>query len=390
MIRQATRIVACAATVTVILAGCSSTKSSSSSSTTSGGSTQSAAGPGVTASTITLGYMTDLSGPASASGKIDLHGTQLYLDQLNKAGGVCGRQIKLMAQDTQYDVQKALVAYEQSEPNVLAYMAVLGSPILASLSSRFQADKVMTTTLGWDSVELKNPYYVVLPTTSDMDMVAGLNYLSQQGLLHKGDTIGEFAIQGLGIPQEPGVQYVADQLGLKVDKVELAPTVSDVATQVAQFKSAGATVIVAEGLPTQTAAAATAAGAAGMSIPILTGPAGFVPQVMSSASAQYLSDHLYEALAWSPFSADNPGVKEVQTAFTANPGGLSPDDSIVLGWTQAKAMTELIGKSCDALTRDGLQKTLRATNNLSLPGLTGDLNFTDPSQHRVGPTTSCG
>jgi hypothetical protein len=39
----------------------------------------------VTEDSITLGYFTDLSGPASASGEILYHGTQLYI---NQASGV--------------------------------------------------------------------------------------------------------------------------------------------------------------------------------------------------------------------------------------------------------------------------------------------------------------
>jgi ABC-type branched-subunit amino acid transport system substrate-binding protein len=363
--------VATGAAIALLATACSSTK-------TSGGS--GAIGPGVTHDTISLGYLTDLSGPASGAGKIDYHGSQLYIDQLNKNGGVCGRQIKLTVQDDQYDPQKALSLYQQTEPKVLGFLSTLGTPVLSALSSRFRQDQVLTTTLGWDYTNLSNPSFIVAPSTSDMDMVAGLGYFNEKGLLHKGDSVGEIYIQGLGASQMPGVEYAAKQLNLKVQKFEVAPTATDLSSQVQQFKKAGAKAIVVEGLPTQTASAATAASSIGLNVPILTGPAGFVPNLMTTAAAPALQAHLYQALAWSPFSADNPGVKQVRAAFNANKGGVSPSDSIVVSWTLAKIYTDIIGRSCDQLTRTGLMKTARSITDLKATGLVGDMDFSKVGQ----------
>ena len=52
-------------------------------------------GPGATADTITLGDLTDLSGVFAPHGKSHDAGRNLYWDAKNKAGGICGRQVKL-------------------------------------------------------------------------------------------------------------------------------------------------------------------------------------------------------------------------------------------------------------------------------------------------------
>ena len=114
------------------------------------------------------------------------------------------------------------------------------------------------------------------PSTSDMDIVAGLGYLSQHGLLKSGDAIGAVYIAGLGEPQMAGVDYAASQLGLKAVKIEVQPTDTDLSSQLQQFKNAGVKAIVAAGLPTQTAAAAAGETAVGLNVPIVTGTAGFV------------------------------------------------------------------------------------------------------------------
>ena len=51
-------------------------------------------GPGATADTITLGYLPDLSGVFAPNGKSMMEGANLYWDAKNKAGGICGRQVK--------------------------------------------------------------------------------------------------------------------------------------------------------------------------------------------------------------------------------------------------------------------------------------------------------
>ncbi|MBN9747785.1 hypothetical protein DMP23_43000 [Amycolatopsis sp. A1MSW2902] len=366
-----TRSVAAAGLAVALLsAGCSTIDKSSAET----------AGPGVTKDSITLGYLTDLSGPASASGKVNYHGAELYINQLNKNGGVCGRQVKLTAQDHQYDPQKALSLYRESEPDVLGYVSTLGTPVLSSLSSRFKSDQVLTTTLAWDYSLLANNSFITVPSTSDMDMVAGLGYLNENGLLHKGDAVGEIYIQGLGVSQVPGVDYAAQQLGLTVQKVEVAPTSSDMTSQIQRFKDAGVKVIAAEGLPTQTAAIATAATSAGLNVPILTGTAGFVSQLMTTGAASALQQHLYVPLGWSPYSADNAAINELRAAYQADPGGVEADAGLVNGWSQAKVYTDIIAKSCDQLTRAGLEKAYRSISDLKVTGLLPDLDFSHPGK----------
>jgi ABC-type branched-subunit amino acid transport system substrate-binding protein len=85
-----------AVAVTVALVGACS--SSSKTSVTGGSATTASAGPkqvktdtGVTDKEITLGVITDETGVFAALGKNAVQGTQLFWDQQNAAGVVCGR-----------------------------------------------------------------------------------------------------------------------------------------------------------------------------------------------------------------------------------------------------------------------------------------------------------
>ncbi|MFC7731301.1 ABC transporter substrate-binding protein [Actinomadura keratinilytica] len=73
-------------------------------------------GPGVTDDKITVAALTDLTGPYAALGKGVTQAQKLYFDQLNAAGGVCGRKVELVVRDHGYDVQKAVAAYSEVAP----------------------------------------------------------------------------------------------------------------------------------------------------------------------------------------------------------------------------------------------------------------------------------
>lgn len=68
---------------------------------------------GITPTQITLGTIQDLSGPIAAYGKQTRNGLQMYFDELNARGGINGRQVRLLVEDSAYDPRKALLAAQK-------------------------------------------------------------------------------------------------------------------------------------------------------------------------------------------------------------------------------------------------------------------------------------
>ena len=64
--------------------------------------------------------LTDLSGVFAPVATAFTQAQELYWKQQNAAGGVCGRQVKLVNKDAAYDVQKAVSLYRDTEPDVAA------------------------------------------------------------------------------------------------------------------------------------------------------------------------------------------------------------------------------------------------------------------------------
>ena len=69
---------------------------------------------GVSKNEIVIGSIQDLSGPIAAFGKQVRFGMQLRVDELNEqSGGIHGRKIKLLIEDSQYDPKKAVLAAQK-------------------------------------------------------------------------------------------------------------------------------------------------------------------------------------------------------------------------------------------------------------------------------------
>jgi branched-chain amino acid transport system substrate-binding protein len=75
---------------------------------------QKAAPPqGVSATEITLGSIQDLSGPIAGFGKQSRLGMMLAVDEINEQGGINGRRLKLIVEDSAYDPKKAVLAAQK-------------------------------------------------------------------------------------------------------------------------------------------------------------------------------------------------------------------------------------------------------------------------------------
>ena len=133
-------------------------------------------GVGVTADTITVGQLTDVSGVFAALGKSITQAEQLYFDQLSAAGGVCNRKIQVVTKDHGYNVQNGVTLYQQMRDQVLGFSQVLGSPINAALLDQYTADKPIAIPSAWASTLLSNKQIMIVGSTYDYEMINGIDY----------------------------------------------------------------------------------------------------------------------------------------------------------------------------------------------------------------------
>lgn len=86
---------------------------------------------GVSATEIVIGSHNDLSGPAAIIGVAVVNGARMKFDEVNAAGGIHGRQVRFIVEDSQYQVPRAIQAANKlvNRDGILAMFNALGTPM---------------------------------------------------------------------------------------------------------------------------------------------------------------------------------------------------------------------------------------------------------------------
>jgi len=86
---------------------------------------------GVTKSEVIIGMHTDLSGPAASYGVTSSNGIRMRFDEINEAGGINGRKLRLIVEDSQYQVPRAVQAVNKliNRDGIFLMAGALGTPM---------------------------------------------------------------------------------------------------------------------------------------------------------------------------------------------------------------------------------------------------------------------
>ena len=77
------------------------------------GANSAIADQGVSSNEILLGTIQDLSGPLAGYGKAVRNGVQMRIDEINEQGGINGRKLRLVTEDSGYDPKRAVLAAQK-------------------------------------------------------------------------------------------------------------------------------------------------------------------------------------------------------------------------------------------------------------------------------------
>jgi branched-chain amino acid transport system substrate-binding protein len=90
--------------------------------------------PGVTKTEVKVGMHTDLSGPLTAWGVHERAGMKMAFEEVNASGGIYGRTITLIVEDSGYDPKKAVLATQKllNRDKVFAFVGNLGTPLVVA------------------------------------------------------------------------------------------------------------------------------------------------------------------------------------------------------------------------------------------------------------------
>ena len=203
---------------------------------------------GVTPTEIVLGMHTDLSGPAATYGVSSSNAVKMRFDEVNEKGGINGRKIKLIVEDTQYQVPRAVQAGAKliNRDHIFAMVAGLGTPMNNALfKDQIEAGvpNLFPLSAARSMFEPFSKYKFYGAATYVDQVRAGINYfVTKKG---KKSVCAMYQDTDFGKEVFDGVQMQADKMKIKLAETTThKPTDQDFTAQITKLKGAGCDLVV--------------------------------------------------------------------------------------------------------------------------------------------------
>jgi branched-chain amino acid transport system substrate-binding protein len=203
---------------------------------------------GVSKNEIVLGSIQDLSGPLAGFGKQLRFGMQLRVDEINEQGGVHGRKLRLVFEDSAYDPRKAVLAAQKlvNQDKVFAVVGHLGTAQnMAAMPVQFEKNVINFLPLT-AAREMYEPFhrlkYSFAATYYDQMRVAAPKLYQEKGAkkactMYQDDEFGLEVMRGA----EAGLKTIGVELA---EKTTYKRGATDFSSQVARMKAAGCDLVV--------------------------------------------------------------------------------------------------------------------------------------------------
>ena len=203
---------------------------------------------GVSKNEILIGTIQDLSGPLAGYGKQARNGMQLRVDEINEQGGIHGRKLRLLTEDSGYDPKRAVLAAQKlvNQDKIFIMAGHLGTAHNnAAIPVQFEKNVVnlfpltaareMYEPLHRLKYALLSSYYDQMRTTLPK-MVKDKN-AKKVCAIYQDDEFGLEVLRGA----EAGLKSISMEL---TEKTSFKRGATDFSSQVARMKGAGCELVV--------------------------------------------------------------------------------------------------------------------------------------------------
>ncbi len=213
-----------------------------------GATAASAQSQGVTDKEIVIGSMQDLSGPIVAFSKQLKLGMEMRVDEINAAGGINGRKLKLVVEDHGYDPKKAVLATQKlvQKDKIFAMIGTIGTaPSLASMPILFDKNvpHLFPLTAAREMYEPVHRLKWSFAATYFDQIRSGVKYLAKQKGSKKVCTL--YQDDDFGLEVMRGAEAGLKEIGLQLaERTTYKRGATDFSSQVAKMKDAGCDLVV--------------------------------------------------------------------------------------------------------------------------------------------------
>jgi len=340
---------------------------------------------GVTDTEIVLGSHQPLSGPVATWGTAVANGLRMRADEANDAGGINGRKIRLIIEDTGYQQDKAAQAGDKllERDKIFAMVGGLGTPMNMVILPRqmekgvpnlfpFTAAQEMYEPLHKYKFSSALPYYN--QARAMVSYFAKTKGYKKFASLYQDDDFGLNVVKG-----------VRDQV--KAMKLELVSETTykrgarEFGSQIAQMKAAGAEAVILGTIIAETIGAKVEARKAGWTVDMGVTTAGFTSEVAELAKGA--SDGLYgTGQVDIPYEDTAKGdtkkwVERYKAKFNT-----APTVQALLGYGSMDIAVEGLKRAGKDLTADSLSKALEGIKNFR--SFTNEAPVTFSAENHLG------
>jgi branched-chain amino acid transport system substrate-binding protein len=320
---------------------------------------------GVTATEVLFGMPTDLSGVAATYGVSSSNAVKMRFDEINDAGGVNGRKMRVIVEDQGYQVPKAVQACNKliNRDKVFAFVGALGTPMNnACFKEQFAAGVPNLFPLS-AARSMYEPYERLkfYGAASYVDQVrAGIEYfVKTKG---KKNVCVMYQDTDFGKEVLEGAEQQAKKLGIKiVEATAHKPTDQDFTAPITKLRQAGCDLVVMGTIVRDTIVPYTTARKAGWADVVFIGSAATYDSVVGAAPG--MEGFFAMGLTEMPYADSNvPTVKTFVENYKKK-FNVDPNISAVYGYVAADLTYQGLKNAGKDLTLDSFIKGMEAIKN---------------------------
>ncbi len=340
---------------------------------------------GVSKNEIVIGSIQDLSGPIAGFGKQVRLGMMLRVDEANEQGGVGGRKLRLVVEDSAYDPRKAVLAAQKlvNQDKVFAVVGHIGTAQnMAAMPVQFERNVInffpVTAARQMYDPFHRLKYSFAAPYYDQMVIAAPMLYRQRNATkactMYQDDEFGLEVMRGA----EDGLKTIGVELA---EKTSYKRGATDFSSQVARMKAAGCDFVVLGTIIRETIGAIAEARKTGFN-PTFLGSSAAYTDLIHKLGGKAM-DGLYATMTvQNPYLDDTSReisfwATKYKTKFNEDPTVFS-----VYGYTAVDAFIRAATKAGPNLTTDSF---IKAMDSMTIPpDIFGSAEMTFSPTKRLG------
>ena len=322
---------------------------------------------GISKNEILVGTIQDLSGPLAGYGKQARAGMQMAIEEINELGGIHGRKVKLLVEDSGYDPKKAILAAQKlvNQDKIFMMVGHIGTAQNeAAMPVQFEKDVINFFPLT-AARSMYEPFHRLKFSTlstyfeqlhSSLPKLIRQKNVTKICTIYQDDDFGQEVLQGT----EEALKVVKLTL---TDKTSFKRGATDFSSQVAKMQSSGCEMVVLGTIIRETIGTIGTARKMGYT-PLFVGTSAAYTDIIPKLGGKGMDGFYATMTAQLPYPDDaSPQVRrwatKYKTQFNEDPSTIS-----VFGYTTINVFANAMR---DAGERPNTSKFIRAMEVTQIP-----------------------